>query len=315
MTTLNQNTILLIDGNNFVMRAYHGTSHVLSTPEGVDTTGITVALKMLTKYLQDFKPWLVLFIWDKGRPAWRSKMLSDIGIDYKGKRKKGDEREQKAIADAFATCKQWIAACGFQSLSHKDMEADDIISYLMNSPIGKSESRKVIVSSDKDLYQLLVDDNMEILTFTDQIFKRADFIEKYGFDPIYFPQFKAVVGDSSDNLPGVRLVGNKWAESACRESGSIHAYINANPQDSKVMRIKAQYKEYKIQLNAIKLKTPEQYREIVGELDFKIKRKVLPDFEKLFQLAMLWHLTASYIVGRKDYDNSLMEYYNRSFTK
>ena len=219
----NKFDIILIDGNNFVFRAIHAMKDVLLNADGINTTGLTIGVRMLMSYIQKYEPKCVVVCWDMGRPEFRKKMLSRLGEVYKGSRKPRTEEEQKTLSWTSKALSSWFKFSGVAQSRHPEMEADDIIFQIIENGVS-IDNKVLIVSSDKDLYQAFEYPNVSILSFKDEIMVYEDFVEEFGIQPSLFYKWKSVAGDSSDNLKGIPGLGKKWAQKALLDYDSPIEY-------------------------------------------------------------------------------------------
>jgi DNA polymerase-1 len=195
---------LLIDGNNIVFRAYYAFQRQrLKTRDGKPTGAIYGFLRMLLKMLKDRKPELVAVAFDTSRDTFRKKLFPD----YKAKRKPTPED----LLDQLPMAHKAVEALGIKILKDADYEADDLIGSVAEKL--KADYKVEVVTGDRDLLQL-IDDNVLVelcqkgVSETREV-DAAAFREEYGFDPRGIIELKALMGDSSDNIPGVKGIGEK----------------------------------------------------------------------------------------------------------
>ncbi|PKL47385.1 MAG: DNA polymerase I [Candidatus Riflebacteria bacterium HGW-Riflebacteria-2] len=195
---------LLIDGNNIVFRAYYAFQNQrLKTSDGVTTGALYGFLRMLLKMLKDRQPDLIAVAFDTSRDTFRRRMYPE----YKAKRKPTppDLLEQLPLAHKA------VAALNIKILTRDDYEADDLIGSAAKS-LAKTH-KVTVVTGDRDLLQL-IEDNVLVelcqkgVSDTREI-DTAEFNREYGFDPRGIIELKALMGDSSDNIPGVKGIGEK----------------------------------------------------------------------------------------------------------
>lgn len=194
--------ITIIDTFAFLFRSYHALPHLTSKdghPTGVLTGFINFVNKMVKNHESDY----LIFCADSSKPSFRKELYSD----YKANRKETPEELKIQIPIAL----EWIEKMGFALVVKDGYEADDLIATIATK--AKSSGVKArIVSSDKDLYQLISDDQVVIYDAVKQkeIDEKGCF-EKFGVNPKNFIDFQALVGDTSDNVPGVKGVGQVTA--------------------------------------------------------------------------------------------------------
>ena len=196
--------IILVDGTALIFRAYYANiRNPLATSDGRGTQAIFGMLNTLRKLKKEHQPTHIAIIMDARGKTFRHELYPD----YKANRDKmpDDLRQQ------IATIRQIIPALGLPLLSVDGVEADDVIGTLCKRATT-SGFNTVIISNDKDFAQL-VDDRVELLvdTMKNIRFDTSAVKAKFGVPPERFAEYLAVVGDSSDNIPGLPLVGPKTA--------------------------------------------------------------------------------------------------------
>ncbi len=200
-------TLMIIDGNSIINRAYYGV-RPLSTKDGIPTNGIFGFMNILLKHLEEVKPEYLLVAFDLKAPTFRHKEYSE----YKAQRKGMPED----LAAQLPHLKELLGAMNIKMLSQEGFEADDIIGTVA-AMCEKEGVRCVIVTGDKDDLQLASEKTHILLTTTRmgqttvEDFDKAAFVEKYKITPHEFIDVKALMGDSSDNIPGVPGIGEKTA--------------------------------------------------------------------------------------------------------
>ncbi len=198
---------MIIDGNSIINRAYYGV-RPLSTKEGIPTNGIFGFMNILLRHLEEVKPEYLLVAFDLKAPTFRHKEYSE----YKAQRKGMPED----LAEQLPHLKELLAAMNIKMLSMEGFEADDIIGTVA-ARCEKEGIKCVIVTGDKDDLQLASDKTHILLTTTRmgqttvEDFDEKAFIEKYHITPREFIDVKALMGDASDNIPGVSGIGEKTA--------------------------------------------------------------------------------------------------------
>lgn len=212
--------LALIDVSALVHRAYHALPP-MSTKAGMPTNAIYGFITMLQKVITTVKPTHMVAAFDVKGPTFRKKAFAD----YKAHRKKMADD----LVPQLEGVRSVVKAFGIPMLSHQGFEADDIIGTLVEK-IGAS-ALKIIVTGDQDTFQL-IDDTTRVFTLkrgvTDTILYDAALVrEKFGFDVKFLPDYKGLRGDPSDNLPGVRGIGDKTARELIAQYGSIeHIYAH-----------------------------------------------------------------------------------------
>ncbi len=209
--------LVLIDGHSIINRAFYGVPD-LTNAAGVHTGAVYGFLSIFFKLLDEEKPDYVVVAFDEHAPTFRHKIFAE----YKGTRKPMPEELKTQVP----LLRSLLDAMGVATLSIPGLEADDIMGTLAKK--SQAEGMKVsLVSGDRDLLQI-ADENILIripktksgkTTVEDYTPARVE--EEFGVDPQKFIQLKALMGDSSDNIPGVPKVGPKTAAELMQTYGSI----------------------------------------------------------------------------------------------
>ena len=207
--------LILVDGTAYVYRAFH--AFTLSTADGRPTGAVYGVANMLNRIIRDYSPDYLAVVFDAKGKTFRD----DIYTEYKANRPPmpDDLRTQYAII------RELVEAMGIKSISITGVEADDVIGTLAVEA-GKSGLRTVIASSDKDLAQLVTDGVEMLDEQKGQFIGPQQVKEKYGVPPHQIIDFLSLVGDSSDNIPGVPLVGKKTAAKWLSEFGSLDNIVD-----------------------------------------------------------------------------------------
>jgi DNA polymerase I len=212
--------LLIIDGNSIMNRSYYGLSgsNMLKTVSGLYTNAIYGFLNILNKYLKDGKYGYIAVAFDRKEPTFRHEMYGA----YKATRS-GMPAE---LAVQMPVIKEVLDAMGIKRIEKAGAEADDIIGTFAR--IASDQGLPVtVLTGDKDAFQL-IDGNIKIdypssgsgLTTTVE-YDTGKFFERYGISPGQMVDLKAIMGDSSDNIPGIRGIGEKGALRLIREYGTI----------------------------------------------------------------------------------------------
>ena len=217
--------IVLVDGNNLLFRSYYATlytGNIMRNKDGFPTNGVYGFVNMINKIVNDEKPEYMMVAFDIGKTFRHEKYER-----YKDGRKETPDD----LKVQFPIAKKILAAMGIKYLECAGYEADDIIGTVSMWCEKDPEYEALIVSSDKDLLQLISDETMvKLLKTKDYIMMdRKTFNEIYGFEPIHMIDLKALMGDPSDNIPGVRCIGEKGAIKLVSEYTTIeNIYANIN---------------------------------------------------------------------------------------
>ncbi len=219
--------LMVLDGNSIVNRAFYGVSQNLATRAGQPTNAIFGFLNILQKLLDEGKPDALCVTFDRKAPTFRH--LAYEG--YKATRKGMPDE----LASQLPLLKDVLAAMNIPMYELDGWEADDLIGTISAKDTAAGWET-VIVTGDKDSLQLVTDTTTVKLvstrmgrTTTRDMTPEA-FREEYGFDPIHIIDLKALMGDSSDNIPGVKGVGEKTAMALVQRYGSIDDLYAALPE-------------------------------------------------------------------------------------
>lgn len=198
--------LLLIDGNSMLFRAYYATVYgrMMKTSNGIPTNAVYGFITMINKALSMVEPDAVLVAWDAGKPTFRHETYTE----YKGTRK---ELDQELIVQ-FPIAREFLDAYGMKCYECEGIEADDII----GSMAKKYPDVEIhILSSDRDLLQL-IDPTTDVYLMKKgitemEVMDEAKLKEAMGIVPSQIIDLKALMGDTADNIPGVKGIGEKTA--------------------------------------------------------------------------------------------------------
>ena len=209
--------VVLVDGNNLMFRSYFATLYSGSTlrnKKGFPTNAIYGFVNMINKIISEEKPMYMAVAFDIGKTFRHEKY--DY---YKGKR----DNTPDELKEQFPIAKQILTAMNIKYFELQGYEADDIIGTFSKKCQQDDDFKALIVSSDKDLLQLITDQTeVKLLKTKDYI--RMDykaFYDTYGIEPIKMIDLKALMGDASDNIPGVKGIGEKTALKLLTTYGSL----------------------------------------------------------------------------------------------
>ena len=222
--------LMILDGNSIVNRAFFGV-RPLNAPDGTPTNAIFGFLNILQRMLDEQKPDAVCVSFDRREPTFRHKAYDG----YKAQRKGMPEE----LAQQMPVLKETLDAMGIRRYEMAGYEADDILG-TVSVKCAEMGWDCVVVTGDKDSLQLITDTTTvcnvktrmgqtETINYTPEVFR-----EEYGFDPPQMVDLKALMGDSSDNIPGVPGVGEKTAMELVRKYGTVeNIYADLNALDVK----------------------------------------------------------------------------------
>lgn len=225
-----EETLLLFDVHSLMNRAFYGLigRKSLTAPDGFPTGALFAFLNMILKYREDFQPSHIISTMDMPGDTFRHQLFPD----YKAGR--GPTPEDLTLQIPVA--RELLEALGFQPLGLTSYEADDLIGTL--SSLAEEKGMRVfIVTGDRDALQLVSDRTSVVLVTSrpsgsvSEIVTPQGMKEEFGVSPDQWVDVKALMGDSSDNIPGVRGVGVKTALSLIRTYGSLDGvYQNLDQQ-------------------------------------------------------------------------------------
>ena len=199
--------IILVDGNNLLFRSYYATAYngnFMNNSKGFPTNALFGFVNMINKIVTEENPVYMLVAFDKGKTFRHEKYT-----EYKGGRGETPDELKKQ----FPIAKELLTAMGIKYYEIDNYEADDIIGTFSHMCDNDPNYQGLIISSDKDLLQLISDEvEMKLLKSKDYIrYDKESFKEEWGIDPIKVIDLKALMGDTSDNIPGVKGIGEKTA--------------------------------------------------------------------------------------------------------
>jgi DNA polymerase I len=225
--------IYLIDGYSLLYRAFYALPQSISTTSGLPTNALYGFTSMILKLLDEDEEVGIGVVWDAGKPAFRM----EIYPEYKAQRSSMPEE----LKEQLGHLDQILEAMNIPAIRAEGFEADDVLATLSKRVPEGVELE--IVTGDQDAMQL-VDGNVKVLRTTRGVselksYGRDEVIEEYGVTPEQIPDYKALTGDPSDNIPGVKGIGPKGASSLLREFGTVeNLYENLDEVGAKGTRTK-----------------------------------------------------------------------------
>lgn len=218
--------LMAIDGNSILNRAFYGV-RLLSNKDGVFTNAIFGFLNIFLKLLKEHNPDAVAVAFDVSRKTFRHEQYTD----YKANRHGMPEE----LRIQLPLMKEILTALGYTIVGCEGFEGDDILGTLAAS-CEKDGEDCVVVSGDRDCLQLVSERvSVELVRTKDNtLYTPARFFEEYGFAPERMIDLKGLMGDSSDNIPGVKGIGEKTAKSLLLQYGSIEALYALPEEEWKV---------------------------------------------------------------------------------
>ena len=261
-------TITIIDTFGFLFRAYYALPP-LKSKSGFPTGLLTGFMNFVSNVGKDFQTDYIVFALDAKGPTFRS----DIYKEYKSHRPDVPEDLLKQLPVAI----EWIEKMGFKSAMQVGFEADDIIASLAKDAKEKGLEVRV-VSHDKDLYQLIQEDVYLFDPIKKSVVNSQTCFDKYGVYPEQFTDYQSLLGDSADNVPGVKGVGAKTAEALIKEYGTLDN-IYANLENIEKKRWKTLLTEGKelayISKQLVTLSTDFHYIDKLEEFNLPVENPIL----------------------------------------
>jgi len=226
------NKVILIDGNNIAYRAFYAIPDSISTSSGIITNAVLGFTNMLLKLIEEQHPDTIVCAFDSKIPTFRHKIFDRYKINRK--------KMPTELSSQFPLIKEVLDAFNIIYLEKDGFEADDILAGIVNS-IKDEFNQIIIVTGDKDILQL-VSGNIKVMAIkkgiTDTvIFDRLKVEEKFGVKPENMKDLLALMGDNSDNIPGVPGIGPKTARLLVKKYGCLEEiYKNINKVDNPRLR-------------------------------------------------------------------------------
>ena len=214
--------MLLIDGNSIMNRGYFALPNTLTAPDGSHTNAILGFLNIFYKVYEEEKPTHIAVAFDVHAPTFRHKMYED----YKGTRHGMDPE----LREQFPLIKEILSLMGITCMEMAGFEADDLIGTMSRQGIN-SGYEVTILSGDRDLLQLATDTVLVRIPKTKggkttvENYYADDVISEYGVTPTEFIDMKGLMGDTSDNIPGVQGIGPKTASQIIQKYHTIEAAL------------------------------------------------------------------------------------------
>lgn len=264
--------ILLIDGNSIMNRAFYALMNagMFRAQDGTYTNAVFGFLNIFFKAIEDYNPEYIAVAFDKGKKTLRHKKYKE----YKaGRHKTPDE-----LISQMPIIKEIISAMNIPYYEMDDYEADDILGTLAKN-LSSDENKVYILTGDRDYFQL-IDDNINIIypkTSKGRSFQELWNLDKIkeeysGLTPDDLIEVKALMGDASDNIPGVRGIGEKTAVKLILEYGNIDELYEAVDEDKDKLTPKQREKVIEDRDNAF---LSRKLGKIITDVDFKYKLKDL----------------------------------------
>ncbi|MBQ1630294.1 MAG: DNA polymerase I [Firmicutes bacterium] len=269
--------IIIIDGNSLVNRAFYAIQRPMITKEGIYTQGIYGFLSMLYKIEEDYSPDYAAVAFDLKEPTFRHKEYSG----YKAKRRPMPPE----LAMEMPILKDILRAMNIAILEKPGFEADDILGTV--SKIAEEKGiEPIIITGDKDSLQLASDTTKVLFTkkgVSDfDLYDKDKVVERYGLTPLQFIDLKGIMGDTSDNIPGVPGIGEKGGIELLTQFGSLENMLDHTDEIKKpAMRAKV---EENADLARMSKHLATIIRDVPMDVDLNEMRFGEPDQDKLREL-------------------------------
>lgn len=234
--------LLLIDANSIIHRSFHALPP-FTTPEGKPSGAIYGIASILLKLWRDERPDYAAALFDRPEPTFRDKKYAE----YKAQRPPAPDELISQIIEAH----KLFEAFGIKTFECAGYEADDLIATLAEKFKKLSEVQVVILTGDRDTLQMVEGDKLVVQTFNKgvsdtTIYNEAAVIEKYGIAPKQMVDYKALVGDPSDNIKGVPGVGPKTALDLIKRFGTVkEMYERLDSDDSEFAKLREKFGPFK----------------------------------------------------------------------
>ena len=267
--------VVLVDGSGYIFRAYHALPPLTRKTDGLPIGAVAGFSNMLFKLLRgqidEDRPTHFAVIFDKGSYTFRN----DIFPEYKANRSETPED----LIPQFPLTRDATRAFGAPAIEMEGFEADDLIATYAKQAEAKG-ARVTIISSDKDLMQLVSDQVSMLDTMKNKEIGHDEVVAKFGMGPEMVTQIQALAGDSVDNIPGVPGIGVKTAVLLLNEYGDLETLLercDEIPQKGRREKMMANIDNARVSLELVTLKT-----DVDVEVDLEDLAVTDPDTEQLF---------------------------------
>ena len=271
--------LILIDGNNLMFRSYYATAYtgnMMKNSKGVPTNALFGFVNMMNKIISEENPSYMAVAFDIGKNFRKEE------YDFY---KEGRIDTPEELKLQMPIAREILDKMGIKHFELAPYEADDIVGTIVKMTEADKDYASVIVSSDKDLLQLISDET-EVKLLKQNGFIRYNhkaFVDDYGIEPIKMIDLKALMGDQSDNIPGVKGIGEKTALKLLQEYKSLeNLYDNID-------NIKGKTKEKLVEdkkMAFISKKIATIYKDVPLNIvleDLKYEKNVTPELTSLFK--------------------------------
>lgn len=207
--------LLVIDANSIINRCFYGVMQPLTAPDGLPTNALFAMVNVISAQLEKLSPDYAVAAYDVHHPTFRHELYPEY--------KAGRHETPPDLLAQFPYSKEIFEAMGVHVVERAGYEADDVLGTLSMQADLTEDTETYLLTGDRDSLQLISDRTCVLLTTNKETvrFDRAAFTEKYGVAPEQFVDVKALMGDSSDNIPGVPGIGEKTALKLVSEYGTL----------------------------------------------------------------------------------------------
>jgi DNA polymerase-1 len=273
----NNRKLVVIDGNSLINRAYYAIQRPMITKEGLYTQAVYGFLNILQKIRKDYEPGYLVVAFDRKAPTFRHREYSD----YKAGRKKMPPE----LAMQLPVLKEVLDSMRVRILEIDGFEADDIIGTVARRA-EEQGFEPLIITGDRDALQLATHITKVIITKKGisefEVYDYDAIMEKYGFSPEQFIDFKGLMGDSSDNIPGLPGVGEKTAQKLILEYGSVANLVNST---ERITNAKLRQRiEENVQLALMSRRLAEINTEVPIDIQLEDYIEEEPEYSRLIEL-------------------------------
>ncbi len=290
-------TVTVIDTFGFFFRAFYALPQHLKNKDGFPTGLLTGFTNFISSLEKNHDSDYIIFAIDSKGDTFRN----EIDPNYKAHRKAPPEELTMQLPIAI----EWIDKMGYKTLGQSGFEADDMIASVVKQAKKKGYNVRV-VSHDKDLYQLIDDGKVVVVdAVKNKVMDEEACIEKYGVSPKQFIDYQSILGDSADNVPGVKGIGKVGAEKLLKEYGSLdNIYENlATIKGANQKKLIASKDDAYMSKQLVTLRD-----DVFDEFDFEeykmdVKNPFLNIYDELVkyeQNAIIRYLKAKNLVGEKE---------------
>ena len=271
--------LILIDGNNLMFRSYYATAYtgnMMKNSKGVPTNALFGFVNMMNKIISEENPSYMAVAFDIGKNFRKEE------YDFY---KEGRIDTPEELKLQMPIAREILDKMGIKHFELAPYEADDIVGTIVKMTEADKDFASVIVSSDKDLLQLISDETeVKLLKQTGFIrYNHKAFVDDYGIEPIKMIDLKALMGDSSDNIPGVKGIGEKTALKLLKEYKSLeNLYDNIDNIKGKTKEKLVEDKE----MAFISKKIATIYKDVPLNIvleDLKYEKNITPELTSLFK--------------------------------